>query len=95
MNFEEFKQEILDRAKKARACNSQYKRAAEATTIDELIEVLKENMSFAKSNDILTDELVKQYERPELFGVGKENTGFFNSGDRNSGDLNSGDRNSG
>jgi len=105
MNFEELKEEILKRAKQANACKGQYQRAIQATTIDELIEVLKDNMSFAKSNDILTDELAKQYERPELFGIGKENTGFFNSGglnsgylnsgDLNSGDLNSGDRNSG
>ncbi|MEI6555622.1 MAG: pentapeptide repeat-containing protein, partial [Paludibacter sp.] len=95
MNFEEFKQEILDRAKKANACKGQYQRAAEATTIDELIEVLKDNINFAKNNDILTIELSKQYERPELFNVGKENAGFFNSGYLNSGDLNSGDLNSG
>ena len=95
MNFEELKEEILKRAKKAGACKGQYQRAAEATTIDELIEVLKDNLNFAKNNDILTIELSKQYERPELFNVGKENSGFFNSGDRNSGDRNSGDRNSG
>ena len=95
MNFEELKEEILKRAKQANACKGQYQRAIQATTIDELIEVLKDNMSFAKSNDILTDELAKQYERPELFGIGKENTGFFNSGGLNSGDLNSGYRNSG
>ncbi|MEI8204968.1 MAG: pentapeptide repeat-containing protein, partial [Bacteroidota bacterium] len=94
MNFEEFKQEILDRAKKANACKSQYQRAAEATTIDELIEVLKDNINFAKDNDILSIELSKQYERPELLNVGKENAGFFNSGDLNSGDRNSGDRTS-
>ena len=95
MNFEELKEEILKRAKQANACKGQYQRAIQATTIDELIEVLKDNMSFAKSNDILTDELAKQYERPELFGIGKENTGFFNSGYLNSGGLNSGDLNSG
>jgi len=90
MNFEEFKQEILERAKKANACKGQYQRAAEATTIDELIEVLKDNINFARNNDILTIELSKQYERPELFNVGKENAGFFNSGDLNSGYRNSG-----
>lgn len=95
MNFEEFKQEILDRAKEADSCKSEYQRAFKATTINELIEVLKDNISFVKNNNILTTELSEQYERPELFNVGKENSGFFNSGSKNSGDLNSGNLNSG
>ena len=95
MNFQELQEEILKRAKEAHACTGQYRRAKEAQNIDELIEVIKDNLSFVNSNNILSKELIEQFEKPELFGIGKENTGLFSSGDRNSGDRNSGDRNSG
>jgi hypothetical protein len=95
MNFEEFKAKILAQAKASGACSTQYARAAKSTSIEELIEVIKDNLSFAKNNNILSHEIVKEYGKPELFNIGKDNSGFFNSGDLNSGDLNSGDLNSG
>lgn len=76
MNFEELKEEILKRAKVANACTAEYRRAAESKNETELIEVIKDNINFARNNDILTIELIKQYERPELFNIGKEITGL-------------------
>jgi hypothetical protein len=95
MNFEEFKAKILAQAKASGACSTQYARAAKSTSIEELIEVIKDNLSFAKNNNILSHEIVKEYGKPELFNIGKDNSGFFNSGDLNSGDINSGYLNSG
>ncbi len=95
MNYEEFKKEILRRSKEAHACTGEYKRAYNAESIEGLIEVIKDNLGFAVSKNILTKELVERYEKPELFGIGNGNAGFFNSGDRNSGNWNSGNRNSG
>ena len=95
MNFEEFKIEVLKRAKKSGACTTEYRKAAKSKTIDELIEVIKNNLGFVRDNQIVTIEMSKDYEKPELFNVGKENVGLFNSGYRNSGDLNSGDLNNG
>jgi len=105
MNFEEFKIEVLKRAKKENACSGQYKRALEATSYDELAEVIKDNIGFNRYHSIVTSELAKKCDKPEFWNIGKENVGLFNSGDlnsgyrnsgyRNSGDLNSGYRNSG
>lgn len=95
MNFTEFKTEVLARAKKAGACESQYKRALNAQNYEELAEIIKDNLSFNRSNEIVTYDFAKNCDKPEIWNIGKENIGLFNSGDRNSGDLNSGDRNSG
>jgi hypothetical protein len=95
LNFEELKKEVLRRAKEANACASQYRRALESQNAEELIAVIKDNLLFNRNHSILTAELGNQYERPELFNAGKENTGLFNAGSRNSGDWNTGSRNSG
>ena len=95
MDFEEFKQLILKNAKKVGVCSGEYKRAYQSESIEELIEVIKDNLDWVADHEVLTAEIAKQYEKPELFNIGKDNTGLFNSGDRNSGDLNSGDLNSG
>jgi len=95
MNFKEFKNEVLKKAKECGACSCQYQRAEKSETIEELIEVIKDNLDYVRNHQIVTADMGKGYERPELFNVGKENSGLFNSGDRNSGYRNSGDRNSG
>ena len=105
MNFEELKCEILKRAKEEGACKDEYKRAYKSDTIEELIEVIKDNLSWNNDHDILTIELANKYEQPRVFNNGKNNSGLFNSGDQNSGyqncghlnsgHLNSGDQNSG
>lgn len=95
MNFEDFKSEVLIRAKKAGACSSLYKRSLEAKTFEELADVIKDNLGFNRDNSIVTSELAKDCDKPEIWNIGKENTGLFNSGYRNSGNLNSGNLNSG
>lgn len=95
MNFQELKEAILAKAKEANACSKEYRRAANAETIEQLIGVIKDNLSFVRANNIMTAKMGCDYESPELFNSGTENTGLFNSGNRNSGDLNSGYRNSG
>jgi ribosomal protein S8 len=95
MNFKELKEKILERAKNANACSSEYTRALQSNSIEELIEVIKDNLFFIKDNEILNNEMIKDFEKPELFNSGNENTGLFNSGDLNSGDRNSGYQNSG
>ena len=86
---------MLKRAKAEKACVSEYKRAYDAETIDELCQVIKDNLDWNNNHNILTVDLAKEYDNPKVFNIGKNNVGLFNSGDRNSGDLNSGDRNSG
>ena len=100
MNFEDFKTEVLKRAKSADACGSQYKRALESESFEQLAEVIKDNLGFNQDHSIVTSKLAKECDKPEIWNIGKENSGLFNSGclnsgDRNSGDLNSGDLNSG
>jgi hypothetical protein len=90
MNFEELKETVLMRAKGAKACAEQYKRALYSKNAEELIAVVKDNIIFNRNRSILTAELGSQYERPELFNAGKENCGDYNSGDYNSGYRNSG-----
>ena len=89
MNFEDFKSEVLKRAKNAGACSAQYKRALEAKTFEDLADVIKDNLGFNRSNSIVTPELAKDCDKPEIWNIGKENTGLFNSGYRNSGDRKS------
>jgi hypothetical protein len=93
--FQEFKIELLKRAKEAQACKSEYKKAAESETIEELVEILIANIGFVTDKKLITKEMIENYERPEVFNSGKDNIGLFNSGNLNSGCLNSGDRNSG
>jgi hypothetical protein len=100
MNFEEFKTEVLKRAKKEGACCGEYKRALVATSYEELAEVIKDNICFNREHSIVTDDLAKECDKPEIWNSGKGNVGLFNighfnSGNSNSGISNSGDRNSG
>ena len=60
-NFNEIKQEILRRAKKASACKHEYGRAYAAENLSELSEVIKDNFDWACSHDILTIDLIEKY----------------------------------
>lgn len=60
-NFNEIKQEILRRAKKASACKHEYGRAYAAETISELSQVIKENFDWACDHGVLTVDLIEQY----------------------------------
>lgn len=95
MNFEEFKTEVLNRAKQARACRDQYRRAAWSKTWEELVEVVRDNAGWVSGNHIVTNDMVAAIERPELFGSGTDNAGLFNTGNLNTGNWNTGNWNTG
>ena len=60
-NFNEIKQEILLRAKKASACKSEYVRAYAAKNLSELSQVIKDNFHWICFHDVLTVDLIEKY----------------------------------
>ena len=60
-NFNEIKQEILRRAKKANACNSEYRRVCVAGNLFELSQVIKDNFDWVCIQGVLTVDLIEQY----------------------------------
>ena len=67
--FEEIKNEILERARKARACSGQYKRAYQSENIETLCDVIKDNFWWCCRNDVLDGELIDNY--GEIFSENK------------------------
>ena len=61
-NFKTIKQVILDRARAASACREQYGRAYASETLQELCNVIKANFYWCCDNNVLTAELIKQYQ---------------------------------
>lgn len=61
-NFENIKSEILRRAKKANACADQYKRAYKAVTTAELLQVVKDNFSWAACHKVIDVAIIEQYQ---------------------------------
>jgi hypothetical protein len=59
MEFKEFKSEILRRAKEASACTEQYRRACESNDFSELIQVIKDNFSFAVRRKVIDAPLIE------------------------------------
>ena len=59
--FEEFKDEILKRAREANACKQEYGRAYKSNTFDELMLVIKDNFSFAVNKKVIDPELIEDY----------------------------------
>lgn len=62
-NFNEIKQEILRRAKKASACKSEYGRAYAAENLSELSKVIKDNFYWACAHGVLTVDLIERYKK--------------------------------
>ena len=60
-NFENLKNEILRRAKKANACTVQYKRVYTADTLQELMQVVKDNFYWSCRNKVIDVELIDKY----------------------------------
>ena len=54
--FEELKSELLVKAKEAKACADQYKRALSATTPEELLKVVYENLGWCIGAKCITNE---------------------------------------
>ena len=96
--FKTTKSYICKRAKELQACSSEYKKALESKTFDELIEILRENAGWVITEKLLDDKLSIKYfdlSLSNLFNSGLSNSGHRNSGHRNSGHRNSGHSNSG
>ena len=66
MNFTEIKQVIIDRAKNADACADQFRRAAKAETMPELLKVITNNFQWCCGNKIIDIELLSKIEVPIL-----------------------------
>ena len=61
--FETLKTEILKRAKKQSACKEQYARALKSSTYQELLQVVKDNFSWAVTHKIIDAELLGEYKQ--------------------------------
>ena len=67
--FEQFKNELLARAKAADACAEQYSRALHAETMDSLLAVVRDNFRWAVRNDVLTGEFIDKWK--DEFAAGR------------------------
>ena len=67
--FEQFKKELLARAKAADACAVQYSRALHAETADALLAVVRDNFNWAVRNDVLTGEFIDAWK--DEFAAGR------------------------
>ena len=61
LRFLELKQELLNRAHKANACKEQYSRACGAQTLEELMDVVKDNFIWAVNNGVLDGEFIDKW----------------------------------
>jgi hypothetical protein len=61
MEFNDFKNEILRRAKEADACNSEYRRAYQSNDYNELMRVIKDNFDFAVRRKVIDPSLIETY----------------------------------
>ena len=61
IRFNEFKEEILKRAKEASACRAEYGRAYASETFAELIQVIKDNFWFAVGGKVIEPTIIETY----------------------------------
>ena len=82
--FEEFKKEILIRAKNVSACQSQYERAYKSVTFAELFTVIKYNFNYCCNNKIIDGEILttvkEQAKESDIFVNESTKTGFLFAG---------------
>ena len=57
--FNQFKSEILKRAKEVSACTSQYQRAYKSESFDQLFLVIKDNFFYCCNNKIIDPDLIE------------------------------------
>jgi hypothetical protein len=71
MNFKELKEDILSRAKQARACSDEYIRAYKAETKEELLQVITDNIAWCYKEKMLdTEYMILHFEDLfPLFGI--------------------------
>lgn len=58
MDFKEFKQQILSKAKEQEACSGEYKKAYVSETFTELFKVIADNFFWCTANNVMTKELM-------------------------------------
>ncbi len=61
MEFNDFKNEILRRAKEADACSGEYRRAYQSNDYSELMQVIKDNFDFAVRCNVIDPSLIETY----------------------------------
>ncbi|MCC8089134.1 MAG: hypothetical protein LIO79_07715 [Rikenellaceae bacterium] len=61
MEFNDFKNEILRRAKEADACSGEYRRAYQSNDYSELMQVIKDNFDFAVRRKVIDPSLIESY----------------------------------
>ena len=61
MRFNDFKNEILKRAKEADVCNGEYRRAYQSNDYSELMQVIKDNFDFAVRRKVIDPSLIETY----------------------------------
>ena len=66
--FEELKKELLKRAKDADACKEQYARAYNTQTLEQLMDVCRDNFSWACNNAVLDIDIITQYRNEFALG---------------------------
>ena len=57
--FNQFKSEILKRAKEVIVCTSQYQRAYKSESFDQLFQVIKDNFFYCYNNKIIDPDLIE------------------------------------
>ena len=79
MEFEKIKSEILELAKEFNACREEYKKAYKSENIDELLSVVKENLSWCVNNKMLdANKLVELFTEEKLNSINIFTTGEHN-----------------
>lgn len=61
MEFNDFKNEILRRAKEADACSGEYRRAYQSNDYSELMQVIKDDFDFAVRRKVIDPSLIETY----------------------------------
>ncbi len=61
MNFDELKQKVLKRAKEKGACSGGYKAALKSKTASALLEVIKENIGWVVSINMMTPDEIREW----------------------------------
>ncbi|MCM1503365.1 MAG: hypothetical protein NC115_11995 [Bacteroidales bacterium] len=62
--FNQLKSIILERARKANACREQYGRAYAAETMEQLMEVIRDNFYWCCEYKVIDADLIAEYEKP-------------------------------
>ena len=99
--FEEIKSFIIDEATRKNACDSELSRVKNAKSVDDILQVIKNNLGWVSVNNLFEKEIIESFFSNEkliefsIANTGNNNTGYCNTGNRNIGNRNTGDLNTG